>query len=99
MAVFVYNAITKLIENIDAGDITPRLFEVLSDLQKTFIELLKMKSMHLINMEENMKKLIQDRMTYQNIQPTDNEVDGTVTTKGTKKLMEQLQNIVKQKEE
>lgn len=91
-------AITTLMENIDMGDMAPRMFEVLSDAQKTFIELLKMRSMHLINMEENYKKLIQDREIYNQKSNTEEKTTGGITMRGSKKLMQQLQDAMKNEE-
>lgn len=91
-------AITTIMENIDMGDISPRMFEVLSDALRTSMELLKMKSMHLIQIEESMKKLLSDREIYQHksIESGTNDSDnGTITSRGSKKLMQQIQNAIK----
>lgn len=88
--------ITSMMHNIDSGDVSPRTFEVLSEVERTFIELLKMKSMHLIQIEESMKKLVNDRNLYNR----SNEVgSGDVgsegfSSRGTKKLMRQMREMI-----
>lgn len=91
-------AITTIMENIDMGDMSPRMFEVLSDALRTSMELLKMKSMHLINMEESMKKLMADREIYQHKAISDGSETESVTARGSKKLMQQIQDAIKNEE-
>lgn len=92
-------AITTIMENIDMGDMSPRMFEVLSDALRTSMDLLKMKSMHLIQMEESMKKLIIDKEMYQQKSLDSNDIDtnknSKITSRGNKKLMMQIQDAIK----
>jgi hypothetical protein len=95
-------AITTNMESVDAGDMSPRMFEVLSDALRTSMELLKMKSMHFVQKEESMKKLMADREIYQHKSiesgsETSNN-DGTVTARGSKKLMQGIQDAIKNEE-
>lgn len=60
------HAIDTLIKNIDMGEISPRLFEVLGQLQNTMLNILKHQTLHLIASEENAKKLKRDIDIYNN---------------------------------
>jgi len=93
-------AIDTLMNNIALGDMTPRMFEVLAGMQGTFIELLKMKSIHMIQMEQSVKQLLADRDLYQSNNDSKNELEqesGT-TVRGSKKLMQQIQSAIQNKD-
>ena len=91
--------INTLMETIDRGDISPRFFEVLSDSQKTFIELLKMKTNFIIQMEETTKKLISDREMYASEKTRKELQQGSVSTRGAKGLMQNIQEIIDNSED
>ena len=94
-------AITTIMENIDMGEVTPRLFEVLSGMIQSTMELLKMKTMHFVSMETNLKQLIDDKEIYQKKALSNgNEIeeDAPITSRGSKKLMQQIQNAIKNDE-
>ena len=65
---------------IDNGMITPDIFREFSNLQKIYIELSKTKTMHLINIEENVKRLKSDYDFYkgQSNGPTAKLKDGVM---------------------
>lgn len=50
-------AIQSLMNTIDEGDVSPRLYEVLSELQRTQLDIIKTQTMHLVAVEENAKKI------------------------------------------
>ena len=94
-------ATTTIMENIDMGEVTPRLFEVLSGMIQSTMELLKMKTMHFVSMETNLKQLIDDKEIYQKKSLTNGdtvEEDAPITSRGSKKLMQQIQNAIKNDE-
>lgn len=97
------HAVETIMDNIDAGDVQPRYFEVLSDLMKTIIELMKMKSMVLINAEESVKKIIVDRDTYNQeaIEAKKEEAPENkqgFTARGNKHLMQTIRDAINNKE-
>ena len=95
----VNGVITTMMERIDTGDVSYKMFEVLSEVEKTFIELLKMKSMHLIQVEESVKKLINDRRMYNNtLSSGEQSINSGVSMRGTKNLMKQIRDAVENKD-
>ena len=88
-------AINTLMGTIDRGDISPRFFEMLSESQKTFIELLKMKTSFIIQMEETTKKLLSDKDTYASANDRKELEEGSISTRGTKNLMLNIQTAIK----
>ena len=88
-------AIEKLMETIDDGaQLTPRLFEVLSDLQRTLLDIIKSQTMYMITVEENAKKIARDLDVYQNIQSGD-ATNTNTKSRGTKDLMKALKELDK----
>ena len=87
-------AIVILMRTIESGDLHARMFEVLSALQKSYLDILKVKATFEINSEEHMKKLNADYDMYNNKTLTEyTEVETNTddnTHRGTKKLMKQL---------
>lgn len=58
-------AITILMNEIDGGSVSPRLFEVLGGLQKTMLEIMKHQTLQILATEESMKKLKRDIDIYE----------------------------------
>lgn len=87
-------AIVTIMEAIELGDLQPRMFEVLSEMMRSNMELLKMKSMTMINMEENMKQLISDRQIYHSEAPGKLTEGGGLKSRGSKDLIRNLRNII-----
>jgi hypothetical protein len=54
-------AIQILMENIELGDINPKLFEVLGKLQGTFIDLVKAQTTYIMNASDEYEKLALDK--------------------------------------
>jgi hypothetical protein len=86
------HAITILMRSIDAGEVSPRMFEVLGGLQKTMLDIMKHQTLHMMASEENMKKLKRDIDIYSDPQPKIIEAKsvGTVN-RGTRNLMKEIQ--------
>lgn len=87
-------AITILMRSIDAGEVSPRMFEVLGGLQKTLLDIMKHQTLHMMAAEENMKKMRRDIDVYQNTIDTTTakiEQQGTQTSRGTRNLMREIQ--------
>ena len=54
-------AIEILMDNIELGDINPKLFEVLGKLQGTFIDLVKAQTTYIMNASDEYEKLALDK--------------------------------------
>ena len=86
-------AITLLMDTINEGDVAPRMFEVLSDLQRTLLDIIKSQTMYMVAVEENVKKISRDLDVYHGkSNTTKNKQDDKVSTRGTKDLMRALQD-------
>jgi len=91
-------AITILMRSIDQeGDTSPRMFEVLSDLQRTMLDIIKSQTMYMVAIEENVKKISRDVDIYHEdtAKVKDGGKDG-VKTRGQKNLMKALQESIKE---
>jgi hypothetical protein len=87
------HAITTLLRSIDAGEVSPRMFEVLGGLQKTMLDIMKHQTLHMMASEENMKKLKRDIDIYGStttIQIEEKNQAGSVK-RGTRNLMREIQ--------
>lgn len=92
-------AITILMRQIDdEGDVSPRMFEVLSDLQRTMLDIIKSQTMYMVAVEENVKKIARDIDVYQNGGTKKIESGGGIKSRGTKDLMKALQDSIKEDE-
>jgi len=95
------HAIETLIGLIDMGEVSPRTFEVLADQQRTFIELIKMRSMLLVQIEDSVKKLVSDRNMYKVKELEDESEDKngkSFTVRGSRGLMNSIQDLIKNKQ-
>lgn len=54
-------AINVLMENIEMGDVNPKLFDALGNLQRTFIDLVKTQTTYIMNAENEYEKLALDK--------------------------------------
>ena len=97
------HAITTLMRTIDAGEFTPRMFEVLGGLQKTMLDIMKHQTLHMMAAEENMKKLKRDIDIYSDSQAIDitnqKQLPGSSMTRGTRNLMREIQSELNGEEE
>ena len=92
-------AITLLMDTIHEGDVSPRMFEVLSDLQRTLLDIIKSQTMYLIAIEENAKKISRDVDVYHNNESSSsssNNKQSGIKSRGTKDLMRALQETITQ---
>ena len=88
-------AIVTLMRTIESGELSARMFEVLSALQKSYIDILKVKTAFVMNTEEHMKKLSNDYDTYQShrIEAVQQEQPKQIesnTHRGTKSLLSEM---------
>lgn len=96
------HAIIKLIEDIDMGNLHPRIFEVFGQLQNQMMVIVKHQAAFMATMEEGYKKIQEDHTRIEQqrmiengtVNDTIDKLDGgKVRTRGTKALMEGLKKI------
>ena len=100
------HAITKILEEIDMGNMTPRLFEVLAQLQGQIIQMSKDHQQYLDKMEKSYK-VMKDDIDSKNYNGgimlgesnTDDQIgtpseDNAIRVRGTRGLMEGLRGII-----
>jgi hypothetical protein len=96
-------AIITMLDNIDSGEMHPRMFEVLGGLQKTLLDIVKSQTMYLMASEENMKKLSRDIDVYKPqykaiaAEKVPNGA-GVISSRGTKELMRSIQSEIQDAE-
>lgn len=91
-------AIQVLMDNIQMGDINPKLFDALGNLQRTFIDLVKTQTAYIENAEMEYKKIAQEK----EISPDDiierdnkNEISsGGLKSSNQRELMQMIRNTV-----
>lgn len=87
-------AITTLLEAIDSGEMAPRMFEVLGNLQKTLLDIVKSQTMYLIATEESMKKLSRELdISSPSSAGTQQNNQAGLKSRGTKELMRAIRTI------
>jgi len=93
-------AITALMDQINEGDVSPRMFEVLSDLQRTLLDIIKSQTMYMVAIEENAKKISRDIDVYHGSSDTSqsNKSNGGIKSRGTKDLMRALQDTINEED-
>ena len=94
-------ALTTLLETIEAGELAPRMFEVLATLQKSMLDIIKSQTMYLMAAEESTKRIARDIEIYKkrdNIREIEasggDSRDGNIQ-RGTKDLMAAIQAGIK----
>lgn len=91
-------AIMSLMEQIGEGDVAPRLYEVLSELQRTQLDIIKTQTMHLVAVEENVKKIAREIEIYEMQKELEEGHEGENTegkslrARGSRELMQAVQN-------
>ena len=91
-------AIQVLMDNIQMGDVNPKLFDALGNLQRTFIDLVKTQTAYIENAEIEYKKIAQEK----EISPDDiiekdgrNEISsGGLKSSNQRELMQMIRNSV-----
>ena len=93
-------AISTLMDTINEGDVSPRMFEVLSDLQRTLLDIIKSQTMYMVAIEENAKKISRDIDVYHGSSDTSqsNKSNGGIKSRGTKDLMRALQDTINEED-
>jgi hypothetical protein len=97
-------AIITMLDNIDSGEMHPRMFEVLGGLQKTLLDIVKSQTMYLMASEENMKKLSRDIDVYKPqykaiaAEKTSGNA-GLISSRGTKELMRSIRAEIQEVED
>jgi hypothetical protein len=96
------SAISTLMDTINEGDVSPRMFEVLSDLQRTLLDIIKSQTMYMVAIEENAKKLSRDIDVYHGGSNDNSSQKKSTTTglkaRGTKDLMRALQDSINEED-
>jgi len=95
------SAISILMDTINEGDVSPRMFEVLSDLQRTLLDIIKSQTMYMVAIEENAKKLSRDIDIYHggSNDSTQKKSGNTgLKARGTKDLMRALQDSINEED-
>lgn len=98
------HAIIKLMEEIDMGNIHPRIFEVLAQLQNQMMVVVKHQAAYMITLEEGYKKIKDDhdRVEYQKSLDKSGDTEETkaigegdsLKIRGTKGLMLSIKNKI-----
>ena len=92
-------AISTLMDTINEGDVSPRMFEVLSDLQRTLLDIIKSQTMYMVAIEENAKKTSRDIDVYHgSSEGSNNKKQSGVKSRGTKDLMRSLQETINEED-
>lgn len=93
-------ALVTLLRTIDSGELAPRMFEVLGTLQKSMLDIIKSQTMYLVAAEESVKKLSRDIEVFTDRKNKKIEGGGKQNNsninRGTKSLMEEIQNEIKE---
>jgi len=95
-------ALTLLLETIEDGELSPRMFEVLATLQKSMLDIIKSQTMYLMATEESNKRIARDIEVYRKNTNTTQieEVGGDSKDpniqRGTKDLMRMIQMGINQ---
>lgn len=91
-------AISQLMDIINEGDVSPRMFEVLSDLQRTLLDIIKSQTMYMVAIEENAKKISRDVDVYHSTESSTSNKQNGIKSRGTKDLMRALQDTIKEED-
>ena len=91
-------AIQVLMDNIQMGDINPKLFDALGNLQRTFIDLVKTQTAYIENAELEYKKIAQEKeISADDIIEKDskNEISSNgLRSSNQRELMQMIRNTV-----
>lgn len=88
-------AINVLMENIELGDVNPKLFDALGNLQRTFIDLVKTQTTYIMNAENEYEKLALDKdTTVTATESTASEVTSGYKSSNQKDLMRIIRSTI-----
>ena len=93
-------AINILMENLDMGDVNPKLFDALGNLQRTFIELVKTQTNYIMNAESEYEKLAANNETTIEVteaSTTASEISSGYKSNNQKDLMRIIRSTIKDK--
>lgn len=88
-------AINVLMENIELGDVNPKLFDAMGKLQSTFIDLVKTQTQYIMNAGDEYEKLALDKdaTVDDNSITTASEVSSGYKSNSQKDLMRMIRNV------
>lgn len=87
-------AINILMDNIELGDINPKLFDALGKLQGTFIDLVRTQTTYIMNASDEYEKLALDKDTVADASPsTAKEISTGFKSSSQKDLMRLIRNV------
>ena len=87
-------AINILMDNIEIGDINPKLFDALGKLQGTFIDLVRTQTTYIMNASDEYEKLALDKDTIADASPsTAKEISTGFKSNSQKDLMRLIRNV------
>ena len=87
-------AINILMDNIEIGDINPKLFDALGKLQGTFIDLVRTRTTYIMNASDEYEKLALDKDTVVDASPsTAKEISTGFKSNSQKDLMRLIRNV------
>ena len=90
-------ALTLLLETIEDGELSPRMFEVLATLQKSMLDIIKSQTMYLMATEESNKRIARDIEIYrkktntEQIEESGGDSKDPNIHRGSKDLMRMIQ--------
>lgn len=91
-------AIQVLMDNIQMGDVNPKLFDALGNLQRTFIDLVKTQTAYIENAEMEYKKIAQEKeVSADDVIERDNKNEissGGLKSSNQRELMQLIRNTV-----
>ena len=93
-------AIDVLMENIELGDVNPKLFDTLGKLQVTFIDLVKTQTNYIMNASNEYEKLALDKdpVIDENSTSTASEISSGYKSSSQKDLMRMIRHISSEKD-
>ena len=87
-------AINILMDNIEIGDINPKLFDALGKLQGTFIDLVRTQTTYIMNASDEYEKLALDKDSVVDASPsTAKEISTGFKSSSQKDLMRWIRNV------
>ena len=87
-------AINILMDNIEIGDINPKLFDALGKLQGTFIDLVRTQTTYIMNASDEYEKIALDKDTVADASPsTAKEISTGFKSSSQKDLMRLIRNV------
>ena len=86
-------AINVLMENIELGDVNPKLFDALGKLQGTFIDLVRTQTNYIVNVGNEYEKLAKDQVIDTTSVSTAKEISSGFKSSNQKDLMRLIRGV------